>query len=386
VAPSLKHWPGHGDTHVDSHLALPVITKDLDALRRTELVPFAASSDAASIMTGHIALPALTGTDAPASLSRLATHGLARDQLGYDGLIVTDCLEMAAVAAREGGVSRGAVDALKAGADVVMICHTYVYHVGAIEAACNAVASGEVLVEEIERSGKRVAVLKDRFAGSWSNVLDRPFQASEWQALKATHMKLSERAYAASTAVIQDPAHQLPLSNPNAVLLVTPVPESINLAVDDADGMLRTNDGKVRNTAGPSFLAFAAAVRARCPNTTHIVCTPDAALEEDAVHVADAVIFVTRNADRAAWQLDHLRNVARLRGGIENGIIVVESCAPYDLVGLKKDDELLATTVLATFEFTAQSLAAAVAVIFGESEAMGKVPVCSGKVIPCKDG
>lgn len=93
IAPSAKHFPGHGDTHVDSHLGLPRILKSLDELRQVELVPFRSliAEDIATIMTGHMALPKITGSDIPCSLSRDITT-LLRDDLGFKGVVVTDCL------------------------------------------------------------------------------------------------------------------------------------------------------------------------------------------------------------------------------------------------------------------------------------------------------
>ena len=85
-------------------------------------------------MVGHMALPAITGSTVPASLSPAVIGGLLCESLGYDGIAVTDCLEMGAVAAREGGVPLAAVDALRTGADIAMICHHIDRQCGALEA------------------------------------------------------------------------------------------------------------------------------------------------------------------------------------------------------------------------------------------------------------
>ncbi|KAI0314485.1 glycoside hydrolase superfamily [Amylostereum chailletii] len=387
VAPSPKHFPGHGDTHVDSHLALPVIPKSLDDLRVTELVPFrAVATQSATIMTGHIALPAITGDDTPASLSRSATYGLLREELKYEGVIVTDCLEMAAVAAREGSVPKGSVDALRAGADIVMVCHTHDWHVGSVEAAWAAVQNGDLDLEELAVSGRRIAALKARFAGTWDQAIGFPFPKEEWDQLKEMNLSLSAAAYAASTALIQDPKYILPFKNGGSILILSPVPESINLAVDDADGVLRTKDGKLRNTAGPSYVALAHTLRSFAADVHHVVYAPDAPLDVEAeawVRKADGVICATRNADRAAWQLDRLREVQRLRAekeGVAN-MVGIASCAPYDMLSLKAGDLLLTFPWIATFEFTAKALEAAAGVIFGAHTAVGRVPVCDGKVV-----
>ncbi|KAI0063301.1 glycoside hydrolase [Artomyces pyxidatus] len=383
VAPCPKHFPGHGDTHVDSHLALPVIPKTLVQLSQIELVPFQAlANEAATIMTGHMALPRITGDDTPASLARAATHGLLRESLHYDGVIVTDCLEMEAVAARPGGVSAAAVDALRAGADIVMICHRFARHVASFEAVYEAVASGTLDVAELRASGQRIAKLKAAFAGTWTQAADAPFVSADWRALKAQNKLLSHEAYAASIAVVQDPQSTLPLPKAGPVVVFTPRMESLNLAVDDADGILRTADGQLRNTAGPSYVAFARNVRDRIgTGAVHAVYVPMDGLSaehEEQLRSASAIVFATRNADRSSWQLDYLRKVLRVR---KDNVVVLGSCAPYDLLALGKDDELRSVTYVVSFEFTATALTAAAAVIFGDAQAAGRVPVCGGKVV-----
>ncbi|MFJ6834862.1 glycoside hydrolase family 3 protein [Streptomyces sp. NPDC091209] len=121
VAACTKHFPGHGDTAVDSHHALPRIDADLSVLQSRELVPFRAAIAAGSraVMSAHILVPALD-PDRPATLSRRILTGLLREELGYDGLIVTDGMEMQAIAATY-GIERGSVLAIAAGADAICV-------------------------------------------------------------------------------------------------------------------------------------------------------------------------------------------------------------------------------------------------------------------------
>ncbi|MFC6151117.1 glycoside hydrolase family 3 protein [Mumia xiangluensis] len=121
VAACVKHFPGHGDTAADSHLALPRVDADLDTLRTRELVPFVAAIEAgaATIMTSHIVLSALDPF-LPATLSPAILTGLLRDELGFDGVIVTDALDMAGASATI-GIPAAAVASLAAGADLLCI-------------------------------------------------------------------------------------------------------------------------------------------------------------------------------------------------------------------------------------------------------------------------
>src|SRR5262249_11347106 len=145
----------HGDTAVDSHLALPAINGDMERLNEVELVPFksAIAAGVSSIMTTHILFEALD-TDRPATISPPILSGLLRKQLGYDGVLIKDCLEMSAIA-NTIGTARGAVEALKAGADVALVCHTLSTQRETRTAILEAVQSGELpearLIEAVER-------------------------------------------------------------------------------------------------------------------------------------------------------------------------------------------------------------------------------------------
>ncbi|KAI9432702.1 glycoside hydrolase family 3 protein [Lactarius indigo] len=378
IAPSAKHIPGHGDTHIDSHIALPIISKDATSLAQNDLIPFRAASDAgvATIMVGHMALPAITGDAVPASLSHAVIGGLLRKSLGYGGVVVTDCLEMEAVAAREGGVPIAFVDALRAGADIAMICHRFDRQRGALEAAYSAIRSGTLSHEELRASGQRIEVLKDAFAGSWDQVLGREFDETGWARLKEEHVVLSRQTYAGSIALVRNPSTVVPLPKSGPAVVLTPRMESLNLAVDDdAD-----------SAAGSSYIALAENVRKRVNGASeHVVYAPDepfGAELEDTIEHATSVLFVTRNADRSTWQLDKLRKVLRLRKELRR-VVVLASCAPYDLLAAPADIEGLRDVgYVASFEFTVGALDAAAAVIFGEEVAKGKVPVCGGNVLP----
>jgi beta-N-acetylhexosaminidase len=165
VASCAKHFPGHGDTDTDSHHALPVLSHDLQRLRDVELVPFrhAIDADVASVMTAHVLFPALDAAQ-PATLSPVVLHNLLRKQLGYDGVIVSDDLEMKAVADRapvEELVRLG----LLAGVDLFLICKDTDKAARAIDAAHHLVDRGEV-PRSVEQALRRVAAMKNRFVGA----------------------------------------------------------------------------------------------------------------------------------------------------------------------------------------------------------------------------
>lgn len=236
IAPSAKHFPGHGDTHVDSHIGLPRILKSLDELRQVELVPFRSliAADVATIMTGHMALPKITGSDIPCSLSRDITTALLRKDLGFEGVVVTDCLEMNAIS-QSYGVGNGALMALNAGADIIMVCHSPAEQKGAVGVVREAVSSGALTLDSLRQSQRRIARLKSQFTGSWSDVLDPVFYSGKVSQLRTENAELSARAYSASTTLVTDPTRILPVLKGDAVVLFTPGNASHGGAVDDAN-------------------------------------------------------------------------------------------------------------------------------------------------------
>ncbi len=172
VAACVKHFPGHGATRVDSHLDVPVVDVSLDVLRERELAPFRAAvgAGARSVMTAHVAVPVLTG-DTPATLSGAALTGLLRGELGYDGVIVTDALDMRAIT-ESVGLAGGAVLTLAAGADLLCLGPLPTYDdvraiVAEIEAA---VRDGRLPLDRLEQAAARVAELRAWAAGAPERV------------------------------------------------------------------------------------------------------------------------------------------------------------------------------------------------------------------------
>ena len=164
IAACGKHFPGHGDTSVDSHHELPRVDHDLARLRAVELEPFRAAIAAgvASIMTAHVLVPALDGAR-PATLSRAIVDGLLRTELGYDGLVFTDDLDMKAATGRR-GIGEAAVDAVAAGCDAVLICGVdHDRQVEALEALIRAVEAGTLPTARVESAWRRGRIAKERF-------------------------------------------------------------------------------------------------------------------------------------------------------------------------------------------------------------------------------
>jgi len=160
VLATAKHFPGHGDTAVDTHLNLATITADRDRLENVELVPFRAAIQAGvdAVMTAHIAVPALAPSDLPATLSPAILTGLLRDQLGFKGLVITDALGMGGIV-NGFGTGDAAVRALEAGADTLLMPAD---PEAAIKAVVAAVSSGRLTRQRIRESVEKILSAKER--------------------------------------------------------------------------------------------------------------------------------------------------------------------------------------------------------------------------------
>jgi beta-N-acetylhexosaminidase len=177
IMPCAKHFPGHGGTDKDSHLALPTVRKTLDELKAVELPPFAhACRDRIeALMTAHVLYPALD-PNLPATLSEPIVTGLLRHQLGYDGVVFSDDLEMKAIADNY-GVEQATALAVRAGVDVLLFCHELEKAIQACEFLCNEAEKDPVLRARVEDSFRRTTELKRRNVKNFTGVAENEIAA-----------------------------------------------------------------------------------------------------------------------------------------------------------------------------------------------------------------
>lgn len=204
-----KHFPGHGDTEVDSHLALPVIHASRKRLEAVELVPFRAAigADVAAIMTAHLAVPALEpdGVERPATLSRPIVTGLLREELGFAGLIVTDGLMMDGIRAGR-TIGDVAVEAVKAGADILLMPPSARE---AIDALVAAVEAGEIDEARLDASVRRILEAKARVGLERERTVD--LQALPRVLGAPAHRRWAQEVAERSLTLVRDDAHAIPL-------------------------------------------------------------------------------------------------------------------------------------------------------------------------------
>lgn len=164
VVPCVKHFPGHGDTKEDSHLSLPLVDKTEQELWQMELAPFVKAVEAGTpaLMSSHVVYPALEPDRVPATMSRRIMTELLREKLGYQGVIVSDSMEMAAIQTYY-GVSEGVLAAVQAGVDIVLISHSMELAADAIKMLENAAADGGLDEAEMEASVERILACKAQY-------------------------------------------------------------------------------------------------------------------------------------------------------------------------------------------------------------------------------
>ncbi|MER7536426.1 glycoside hydrolase family 3 protein [Streptomyces sp. NPDC097704] len=351
VAATSKHFPGHGDTAVDSHYGLPTITHTREQWAELDAPPFRAAIDAGidSIMTAHIVVPALDPSEDPATLSRPILTGILREQLGYDGVVVTDSLGMEGVRTKYGD-ERVPVLALKAGVDQLL-------NPPRLDVAWNAVLAavraGELTEARLDESILRILRLKAKLGLFRQAYATRA--GVERVVGSESHLAHADRIAEATTTLLLNEDGFLPLSpaTHRSVLVVGADPASPS------------------GTTGPPTTTLATALTELGFSATALSTgiTPTAARIEEAVAAAagkDVVLVGTYNVSATSPQRTL---VARL---VATGVPVVTVAIrnPYDVARLGGQ-----RASLASYSWTDVELRAAVRVLAGRAAPRGRLPV-----------
>jgi beta-N-acetylhexosaminidase len=345
-----KHFPGHGDTASDSHHELPSVPHDVDRLNAVELVPFrrAIEQGVDAIMTAHVVFPAFEPDDVPATLSQRILTDLLRHQLGFEGVIVTDCLEMNAISEMF-GVARGAVEAIKAGADLVLVSHRIDRQKAALEAVMEAVMTGEIPEIRIVEAAKRIWNLKQSRGLFQSSIpTANPIRASEVQ------RELCE----ASVTVVKGEA-ALPLSKEGKTVVVwtearvgTEVVEVISQKWTLGAALSQTGFDieEVRIAINPT--------------------KEDAASVREAAKSCKTLVFTSYDAGFSAGQTELIRE---LSDNQSYKFVWVSMRTPYDLQVAPE-----APIYLCTYENKPAMMTALAGVLSGKLPVRAKLPVTIG--------
>ena len=163
IIPVVKHFPGHGDTSVDSHVGLPVVNKNLKTLNNFELLPFksAINNNVDAIMVAHILLNKID-SKYPASMSKPVITDILRKKLNFNGVVITDDMTMAAII-KYNDIGIAAIRSINAGSDIILVCHEYNNELKVINSLKTAVQSKRISEKRLNESVYRILKLKEKY-------------------------------------------------------------------------------------------------------------------------------------------------------------------------------------------------------------------------------
>lgn len=340
VIASAKHFPGHGDTDVDSHHGLPIIDHDLETLHEIDLKPFKDAIDAGidSIMTAHIVVPAIDDSGLPATLSKPIITDLLRDEMGYDGLVITDSLGMSG--ANVYPQDRVPVEAFKAGVDILL-------NPPNVEEAYNgvleAVQSGEISEERLNESVFRILSAKTD-----KDLFENPYTDPENIEMIGTdeHLQIANDIAEKSITLVKNEDNLLPLQDESEnVVIIGPGQAKPGLLSEHL------------NDKGFDTNAFATGTS---PTEAEIGEAVEKA--EDAEKVI--VTTYTANTNEAQQQL-----VEQLQD-LDKPVIIAALGNPYDLMAFPDVD-----AYINTYSYLDVSIPALAKVIVGDVNPSGHLPV-----------
>ncbi|MCL4530453.1 MAG: glycoside hydrolase family 3 protein [Chloroflexi bacterium] len=359
VAACAKHFPGHGDTSSDSHLGLPVVPHSLDRLRKVEFPPFESAIRAGTkmVMTAHLALPAIDGSDAPpATLSPAILKNLLRDQLKFQGVVITDAMDMHAITQGE-ALGANAVRAAKAGADLLLITTDPKDQQLVHESLMRAAKDGTLSREDLATSAERIASLKE-----W--VINQKTGLNLDVVGCADHCKVADEIAARSVTLVRDQARMLPLRLGSGKRIAVIVPKPIDLTPADTSSYIIPN--------------LASALRAFHLNVDEFIVSHSPS-ENEIVSVVertrsyDLIVAATLNAFNNSGQSALVRKVL----GSGKPVIVVAMRLPYDLMAFPE-----AVTFVCTYSILEPSMNALASALFGQQKFYGRLPVAIPGLCP----
>ncbi len=350
-----KHFPGHGDTSTDSHLGLPTVISDRAHLDSVELAPFRAAIAAGvgSIMTGHLAVPALEpDPDVPATMSPKITTDLLRRQMGFDGLVVTDALEMGAVTVRY-PPGEAAVHSILAGADVLLVPPVLD---AALQSVRDAVASGRIPMSRLDEAVTRVLRAKAKLGLNKSKLVDLDALAHNFDRpeFDRAALDIADRG----VTLLRDDQHILPLDStkPSRVLLVAVSGDSDPYPAENLENEIRWRVDSLTSVRMDTRFVRAGTVKLPPPETY------DVAIAAIFVRVADSKGSIGLPEDEAAV-VDHLLAQGK-------PVVVAGFGSPYLAQRFPT-----AKTWIAAFSTVDVAQWAVGRVLFGQTSIGGRLPV-----------
>jgi beta-N-acetylhexosaminidase len=350
-----KHFPGHGDTATDSHIDLPVIHAGKDRLDHLELVPFRAAiaSGVSTIMTGHLQIPALEpDPDTPATLSSNILTDLLRKQLGFEGLIVTDAMDMGGITVRY-APGEAAVRAVLAGADCILMSPV---PNAAFEALKAAVASGRIPRQRLNDSVRRILRAKARLGFHKNRLVDVNAVNSRFATLDFE--RVAQDISSRGVTLLRDTAHRLPFdpTKPTRALLLAAYGDPEPYPAEDLERELRWRVDTLVTVRTDTKFVKAQTVKLPPP---------------ESYDIAVVAIFV-RVSDRKGNVVLPAEQVALVQQVFASGkpVVCIGFGSPYLI-----EDFPQAQTWLAAFGISDVAQISAARALFGQNPIGGRLPV-----------
>jgi beta-N-acetylhexosaminidase len=353
IVATVKHFPGHGDSSSDSHTSLPVIDLSHDRLESVELAPFRAAIGAqvSAVMVAHIWYPALEPQqDLPASLSPHVVTGLLRGELGYNGLVMTDALDMDAIDTTY-SYPDAVVKAIQAGVDLVIAAHISPdTQAQAIDAVVSAVQSGSIPEARINESVQRILDAKQQY-----HVLD-------WQALDPSaaaahidlqaHSALIDELFRAGITLVYDQNQAVPLAPDRRIGIVYPATRT---QIAQECGAYRSDIQWLGVSDSPS--------------------AEEISWAQDAARRVDTLVVFTQNADVNKAQQELVNALPAEK------TLVVALWSPYDILSFPH-----VSAYMVTYSPARPAVPAACAILFGAAPARGHLSITLGDTMPAGQG
>lgn len=371
---TIKHFPGHGDTTLDSHRGLPTVNRSRAELDAIDLYPFWQGIEAGAdiVMTAHILFPALD-PDLPATLSPFILNDVLRRYMGFNGVILSDSMNMQSIRGSY-GLGQAEIAALQAGVDLIMLAEEHYNHdasryldnqIAMLEVVTQAVRDGVIPAERIDDAVRRVLRLKRRL-GTARQQADQPRQP-EWvgsAANRAVELDVSRQAVAVLRGDFQ------PLVAGSPLVLVNATARAAYAPIDQTRGI-------GPNQSIPAFDHFRTAVERYTPGVT--VLSAEAVLGGASIPAGVPIVAVTENYPLPGMDFDQSTQAAviqRLAAQADRPVIVAALRDPYELVNLPAN-----IVYLCAFSFRPSAAQAAADVLFGDSPVQGRSPVSVGGTI-----
>lgn len=352
VVATAKHFPGHGDTAVDTHKGMPTIEYGMDRLRKVELYPFTKAIEAGvdAIMTAHILFREIDKEGLPATLSYSVLTGLLRREMGFQGLILTDCMEMDAII-KNYGIEKGSVLAVNAGADIICISHHMDVQIRGITAIKNAVLNGEISYKRIDESVQRIINMKEKY-GLFSNPYPDIKKAYEL-INRREYLDYSQKISEKSITLVRDEKKLIPAEG-KKIISISTEPTALTGA-EDAIRRKNIFCEAVKNEMGGEAIIIPIN-----PDNDTIKAITEKCKD------ADRVIVGLYNAIFNQGQSQLIESIK----SVNSNIIAVLLRSPYDISICSG-----VSTCICVYEYSRLSIESTIKVLKGSQKALGKLPV-----------